>query len=864
MSKSVLIKQFKNKKKEPVAGLTPEHAVYDANGVRLDAKLGNVNLQEFRDLQQQCINNINAKIVEAESEIDAKYEEVSQLTQANMIGTNTEGLKGSNVQDNLNNAGEKLAEQGEKLSELKTTVAGVDKNGNITSNWSVPIDNIHLTKGKQYKITCELSENAESTVFIYLTTNTDSEGRIVTLHIIAGQNKSTATFILDMDKIAKIYCYSNKQYGISLKVKEIAYIGAEDIEQISKDGIAEIAILQQTPIVNRIADASVGAKLGLEDYLRGDVDKNGNIITGRYNDRIITKTIHIATENIKIVAYNGYSVKAILYNTIGGEYKDTIYSAPFIWLPKGTFYRLIVFKTGVSSVSIDDLSCGYTITLCNKEPKAIITNVSVDTANKYIDISSLRVGLTYDISVWYVKNGELLRVKTLSAQNESQYTINTIYSGDLIYPTTFKFTKKRGDEIYLLVYVGYKNKPEVRTKIYKSDDKTYEDLVIDRTKSQRDAVISLGYSPLGQDTIPPLTFMHISDTHGNIRYNQCIKNAITIMNTMSFNDSGKGNCVKFLLHTGDIHNSNPIDDYTHFTDAIALANKPVFVTVGNHDVGETKEISKCYTDMQVYDKIISPLIGSWELSAESGTPHPSNSNYYFKDFQYEKIRMIVLYEFESDMEMASSTMLKYIRGIRVFRQAQVDWFIDSLLTTPIGYGVIIVKHQPEDYNGNDNNNFNSLYYRDIKYCSTYGSDTLITDIVRAFINKETINKSYVQNGGVITTLLANADFSNVNEGVEFICYCSGHTHIDRISKLRNYPEQLELNIGCDNVNYCSGSDIAQIEGTTNEDIINVYSIDRNRGCINIVRIGGSVTNTMQKRDVLSINYREQNNLARLI
>ena len=84
----VKIKQFKNKAKEPVAGLTPEHAIYDKNGVRLDAKLGNVNLQEFRDLQQQCVNNIKSqqnasetyisgKVNEAKSEIDAKYAEVS-------------------------------------------------------------------------------------------------------------------------------------------------------------------------------------------------------------------------------------------------------------------------------------------------------------------------------------------------------------------------------------------------------------------------------------------------------------------------------------------------------------------------------------------------------------------------------------------------------------------------------------------------------------------------------------------------------------------------------------------------------------------------------------------------------------------
>ena len=58
MENKVLIKQFKNKAKKPVAGLTPEHAIYDKNGVRLDAKLGNVNLQEFRDAQTEGVHAV--------------------------------------------------------------------------------------------------------------------------------------------------------------------------------------------------------------------------------------------------------------------------------------------------------------------------------------------------------------------------------------------------------------------------------------------------------------------------------------------------------------------------------------------------------------------------------------------------------------------------------------------------------------------------------------------------------------------------------------------------------------------------------------------------------------------------------------
>lgn len=57
MSK-VKIKQFRNKAKEPVAGLTPEHAVYDTKGVRLDAKLGSWNLSNIRDAQTEGVRAV--------------------------------------------------------------------------------------------------------------------------------------------------------------------------------------------------------------------------------------------------------------------------------------------------------------------------------------------------------------------------------------------------------------------------------------------------------------------------------------------------------------------------------------------------------------------------------------------------------------------------------------------------------------------------------------------------------------------------------------------------------------------------------------------------------------------------------------
>lgn len=179
----VKIKQFKNKDKKPVAGLTPEHAVYDKNGVRLDAKLGNVNLQEFRDLQQQCINNINTTVVEAKAEIDTKYEEVSQLTQASMVSSSATGLSGNNVE-------EKLIDAGSRLTKLEYTVGGfvstfdtVYAGGDITIIEGTNIENgkrltifVNSQDGWTYAPLIKVIKN-DSVIFSAVCVNVDSQNK---------------------------------------------------------------------------------------------------------------------------------------------------------------------------------------------------------------------------------------------------------------------------------------------------------------------------------------------------------------------------------------------------------------------------------------------------------------------------------------------------------------------------------------------------------------------------------------------------------------------------------------------------------------------------------------------------------------
>lgn len=63
----VQVKQFKDKDGNYIAGKTPEHAVYDTDGVRLDSKLKEMN------------ENIYPRVVMSEDELNAIIEDSSAI-----------------------------------------------------------------------------------------------------------------------------------------------------------------------------------------------------------------------------------------------------------------------------------------------------------------------------------------------------------------------------------------------------------------------------------------------------------------------------------------------------------------------------------------------------------------------------------------------------------------------------------------------------------------------------------------------------------------------------------------------------------------------------------------------------------------
>ena len=380
-----------------------------------------------------------------------------------------------------------------------------------------------------------------------------------------------------------------------------------------------------------------------------------------------------------------------------------------------------------------------------------------------------------------------------------------------------------------------------------------------RHENQLDKARCLGFARNPNSSyIPNLTFMHMSDTHcTNSAYQDSFKKSVTLFNKISGGEKNQGNALKFILHTGDTRNHSFNDGFDFFEKITKELKGNIYITPGNHDVGFGDDATKAGTDEQIYLQMIAPQLNKWQLNSDgTDLPHTEGKNYYFNDFTDEKVRLIVLYEYETDLELmeGNTSKLKYSRDFRAFRQAQIDWFIQTLKNTPQGYGVIIAKHQPESIDGFTDNPFYSNMLTETTHMQSYCGTELIAQIVQAFIDRTVFSTTIQQTGGIVTTLNIVADFSNLASS-EFICYCSGHTHLDMITKLKNYPKQIELNIGANNTHYTNGSDIYQNGEGVTELLTNVYSIDRNRGYIYVVRLGANFSNTAQLRDFISLKYK---------
>lgn len=330
---------------------------------------------------------------------------------------------------------------------------------------------------------------------------------------------------------------------------------------------------------------------------------------------------------------------------------------------------------------------------------------------------------------------------------------------------------------------------------------TYEDSntsVIDRNQQADQQVASGLYKFINSSTRNRnICFVHCTDIH---------QNGIAYVNALEYSDYINATA---LLTSGDYvfqSYSNNLD----FVKYLSTDYKtPVLTTIGNHDgVGIDANT--------LNEHIIKPFAKDQYI----------NKGYYYKDFETEKIRVIVL---DTCGDSTNTYRINYVG------KTQLQWYSNTLKSTPVDYHVIVMLHQPL---GNPKPDATIRAFQDGDLATADvtwdGADT-IKAITNAFMNKE--NASIIMDG---TSDTIDAQFGDITTQ-KFIMYLNGHTHRNSYGYLTglHQNDQLQMNHTCSAI----ALDMQNTYQPKNEgrycgnDTFNVYCIDKEARTVKLVKFG---------------------------
>ena len=298
-----------------------------------------------------------------------------------------------------------------------------------------------------------------------------------------------------------------------------------------------------------------------------------------------------------------------------------------------------------------------------------------------------------------------------------------------------------------------------------------------------------------------------------------------------------------MVHLGDIVGGNFTETSAkqNWLECFTSANIPIFIAIGNHDVGNSTNPAICATHTQAYETWIKPMVDKGLLSEEE---HSGENCYYYHDFEKYKIRIIVAYEYDDSLETDASGNYKIQRGVRVIRQEQASWFVNTLLNTPADYSVIVAMHNP--YAKQIETKTSYRFCTDIEYTEGKGQirtqGEFFADVVDCFQNKKTCNYDDGQ-------IVVNADFSNIE--AQFLCFIGGHVHRDLVWKHKTY-NQYCVTPRCVTTSLPQLSTNDIYTDTNKPDSTTVLTFDTDNRVVRMAKIGVTQTIDCRKRDIESI------------
>ena len=342
-----------------------------------------------------------------------------------------------------------------------------------------------------------------------------------------------------------------------------------------------------------------------------------------------------------------------------------------------------------------------------------------------------------------------------------------------------------------------------------------------------------------------LTFLLVSDSHEDY---EAIGNAIELSENI--------NAIDCILHLGDssaipaipISGLNPVASYI----AGKTLTKPFFAVMGNHD-GQNNGDSSTYGTVEQGVAGFLATLNTSSMYDERG--------YGYYDFTDESIRLIILNCFDYPATTTEGTYDFYDDYI-LWQQDQVDFFINALKSVPSGYTVIVASHYSEL--ANIDNTIIPQHSGSGKITGTYMvigdktrmSDVVMSDIINAYKQRTTLNKSYTfSNGSVTGNVSVNDSFATANG--EFAIWVCGHKHRSSVSKssVGDYWVYVHDTSCCGQSGWATAySNQPRCQDTNTRDLITAMSIDTSNKVINFTRIGAHINRFLDDENFVHLSY----------
>lgn len=417
------------------------------------------------------------------------------------------------------------------------------------------------------------------------------------------------------------------------------------------------------------------------------------------------------------------------------------------------------------------------------------------------------------------------------------------------------------------------------------------------------------YQKLSNSPYKDIQFCLCTDSHTD---NLAVMNAVEATNGF--------NTIDAFVFCGDMTSvhSQEAPAINSFFQRYGRLTKPGYIVVGNHDVGNAYYVGVCFNHAQTYEAFIKPMVDAGYLTSGEYT---ANLPYWYHDNATYKVRLIGLYEYDDALDLAQSDYWEPIsydssaselafnhtysvgdivncglyvsysfrckagvttpanytseisklphyivrRGYRVIRQTQAQWFLDTLASTPQGYGVVVIMHMPfaddaltQDCKFSQNSGVEG---------STYTPSDMATDLIGGALNAFVNGQNYSENvamkgdaaymntqGGNTYAYTVTKDFSAKNSGVHLLGVVGGHTHRDLVFAK---GKVFQVNPVCAQTNIVNSKDSdirrAQSDGITKDSLT---AISFSEGRIGLAKIGVNVTETGKARDFEVLNTTE--------